>query len=516
MITHDCADIADLAKCCEDVLGKDATKSFFGYYSAEQALSELVTSLRADLDVYIEYPYVDRVYRDSYYTYFASKLTKYPRNCIRVCLFEKGLEEEKFFTEEGRNWMKNNFLGFFIIRPTHGGGNIGLSCISPNALRDNSVRICRCEIQINVRGVAMSVSGFPSSSQDSETMTCAETSLWALVEYFSHRYENYTTLLPSRIHSTLASATVERQVPSNGLSIPNLSYGLKEFGFATRIYASESFEHNVLMDLIDIYMESGIPLVTGMANNQVGHAFLTIGKARGTDYCSGNLIELHNGKQIYDYPNAKKLVVIDDNHTPYKLLDRINNDAHYVTSNPDWKNCKIDSIVVPLYPKVYLEAFEARKYAISQIKRSQYFSTLDEDLSVRVFLASGRSYKRYILGLDDLDHEIKVVIVDTEMPKLIWIAELYSCNPDGTFPGKDMNVKGLMIVDATEPKMSPNNLILGAWDNTLWFRHEGEVKDFAVPLRPFRPFNNLTAYPVQPTMTPNTSTHGEKAPYELA
>ena len=49
-----------------------------------------------NIHLIIEYPYVDRVYRDSYYKYFATKMTDYQRDCIRLSLFDGPITPEEF------------------------------------------------------------------------------------------------------------------------------------------------------------------------------------------------------------------------------------------------------------------------------------------------------------------------------------------------------------------------------------------------------------------------------------
>lgn len=40
-------------------------------------------NLKDDIYVLVEHPYVDKVYRDSYYNYYSSKNDVYHRDCIR-------------------------------------------------------------------------------------------------------------------------------------------------------------------------------------------------------------------------------------------------------------------------------------------------------------------------------------------------------------------------------------------------------------------------------------------------
>lgn len=44
--------------------------------------------MRPELKMVVESDYVDKVYRDSYYSYFSTKLKDYGRNCLRISFFE--------------------------------------------------------------------------------------------------------------------------------------------------------------------------------------------------------------------------------------------------------------------------------------------------------------------------------------------------------------------------------------------------------------------------------------------
>ena len=50
-------------------------------------LSNLLHTLRDDLVVAIEYEYVDAMYRDEYYRFYATKFHHYARNCARISFY---------------------------------------------------------------------------------------------------------------------------------------------------------------------------------------------------------------------------------------------------------------------------------------------------------------------------------------------------------------------------------------------------------------------------------------------
>ena len=55
-------------------------------------IMQFMQSLRSDIHIIAENRYVDRVYRDSYYEYYATKRYQYSRNCIRLSFFENGFK----------------------------------------------------------------------------------------------------------------------------------------------------------------------------------------------------------------------------------------------------------------------------------------------------------------------------------------------------------------------------------------------------------------------------------------
>jgi hypothetical protein len=292
--------------------------------------------------------------------------------------------------------------------------------------------------------------------------------------------------------------SVERQVPSRGLEVANLSYALKAFGFAPRIYHADDFEDDEFKDLLDVYIESGLPVITCMSNGKVHHAFLTVGKRDSDVVGKVSRLGERNGHGIYDFPNAKNLVVIDDNCPPYTILDSDAPSKHYA-GVPSWSHCEIFAMIVPLHQKTYMEAYEARGYVTAQIKQSILFKDLQAPLSVKVYLASGRSYKDYVIACDEMDNDTRQMILGMELPKFIWVAELYNCNSAGEVcpPNAAADApyaQGLLIVDATEPySASPLGLILGTWGDLLLYREGGGMAEIHVTSRPFKGFNNLTS-----------------------
>ena len=454
-------------------------------------------ALKDDICFLAETDYVDFFYRDSYYHYFSSKLKNYDRNCIRLSLFSGEVSESDFADPPKHETLKRSYLnydslkkryrGFYVLRPTFP-KIMGRSVISPKALKDNNIRICSCVFNTTAHGLKFQVSGFPHSSQDTENITCAETTLWAIMEYFGGKYSYYKPTLPSKIIQLLNSISFERQVPSKGLTVHQISFALKEFGFGTRLYSREDYGVE-FEGLLSCYVESGIPLVVAIENDApaIAHALLVVGREND---CAGEIdneiekiksFDKKNGIDIFDYDSLpKQFVFIDDNMPVYQKACLSSPAAHY--TGDGWKECKISHFIVPLYPKIYLEAYEAKRRVREILLTGLHSFGRNSVVVMKVFLASSRSYKHELMRNRCVQGELKTLILEMSMPKFIWVGEISNQSLI-----KEKKANGLIILDATEPNREYNPLILAAIEGNL-IEFENSTGDYQEKKLPFQPF----------------------------
>jgi len=448
--------------------------------------------------------YIDKVYRDSYYHYYSTKLTHYQRNCVRISIFDSEIKMEDFKNELSIIELQKKYLGFIILRPTDP-NVIGRSIISPRALKVNHFNCCTAKFQTSSNSIKFQIEGFPHSSQDTETISCAETTIWSLMEYFSARYSEYKPGLPSKIIKTLNQVSVERQIPSRGLNIQQISFALREFGFGTRIYSEDEYKDE-FKRLISCYIESGIPLIIAMDNDtgNIAHALLCIGHEKINESHIDTLIPLtitqerlknqYNDKHIsiYDYDDVKKdFIFIDDNLPAYQKASLDDPALHY--NDIEWKKCKISYFIVPLYPKIYLEAFEAKKFVLNFLVFNSVPLEDDSEIVLRFFLTSTRSFKDKVSSNKNMGDDLKKLILSTPMSKFVWVAEL----SNKSLIKKQM-ANGVLILDATEAITTHNKpLILAAYQNQIaYFETITSILKYNVfPLQNFSIFeNNLKSF----------------------
>lgn len=417
----------------------------------ESRLADFFDLLKEELYCLVEYPYVDRIYRDSYYSYFSSKHNEYYRDCIRISLFDKKLRDRDFRSQKLVPGLKAAFRGYVIIRPTFP-NIIGRTLIDPRAFKEANFRICQCSGEVAVNGIKLRVSGFPFSSQDGESISCAETTVWGIMEYFGSKYADYQPASPSKIIEVLNQHSKKRLIPSAGLTVDQISLALKQFGFGTQIYAAENAYESELKNIISVYVESGIPIIAALENDSLGHAVLLIGHENDdlehfTSVARREIEYFHLGKakNYIDYSDLpKRFIVNDDNLTPYASISLDNPVEHY-DDNSEFAGCTIESIVVPLYKKVYLDVLDAKRLILQILVDSDFGYELAPDFVFRFFLASSRSFKYHIACLPGFPTRLKDYIVGCKMPKFIWCGEFYS---KGSF--LNHRAVGLILVDATE------------------------------------------------------------------
>lgn len=444
-------------------------------------LQPILSDLRDDIVIIIENNYVDKFYRDSYYFYFSSKAESVPRNCIRLSLFDNSsnvFENIKSRVYKQIEEIEKNYLGFIILRPTIP-AVVGRSAINPVALKQKDFKCCLTRLSTSSCGIKTSVEAFPFSSQDIETITCAETTLWALLEYYGNKYVEYTPILPSDIVKNLESTIAARQLPSSGLTVQNLTYALKTFGFEPQLYACAAFGHKVLNNILSCYIESGIPVIVALSNSekcakeatmqQINHAVLCIGHENITDDAinvalANNVtkVKTHYGTvSILDFDDiVKKFVFIDDNCSPYQK-DFLATPANHYMGRPDWQACEISNFIAPLHKRIYMDAFVAKNYSNKLLNLPCYSHLNGTTVVSRTYLCSTRSFRHFVNGSCMTD-DMKDIIGGVLMPKFVWVTEISDVN---TF--KKGLVDNLIIVDATGYETSNYKPLLVAFGNQL-------------------------------------------------
>ena len=188
--------------------------------------------------------YTDKMYRDAYYVYLSHLHFDIDRHCQRLALFMGEHLFETFFDSDSHNELQEKFIGTMVIRPSYNHAaeyTLGRTLLNPYKLKRPYHYIRTAQYKITICGQTYMVKAFPFSNQHGDILRCAETSVWALMEYYGTRYENYNVVLPSSILNWASKELSERSLPSEGLTYTQISSLLKSFNFEPRIYDREAY-----------------------------------------------------------------------------------------------------------------------------------------------------------------------------------------------------------------------------------------------------------------------------------
>jgi len=437
-------------------------------------------SLKDELIAVYEYPYVDKLYRDTYYNYFSVKHKSYYRNCVRISFFKSDFDISRLMTYQ--YVQGDECLGFICIRPKF--PNIfGRGVLSPQALKVSNFEVCGMEVDVLIKGARFKFKGFPFTSQDKEYMVCAETAIWETVEYFGNKYPEYRTILPSEIIKILSTFSDQRDVPSHGLHANQISYVLKRLGFDVRMYSRSSYEldnppYSNFFKTLQYYVASAMPVIgilKSKANTDDRHAVLYIGYAKPSfNDIKDDIYSEPNGR-IMEYADLiDRYIICDDNRLIYQFANFSIHGGNpgykylsYYPTNNEGKIYELDTIIVTLPHRVYLEAVEAKEFIQAVVKEPEMGIENRSEMILKTFFTTSKSFKNWIVKSGTIDIRVKELIINTAMPKFVWIGEL---STQSLIQSDKAN--GLIVIDATQPEVSFADSLLFVWaSNIIWYHN---------------------------------------------
>ena len=451
------------------------------YNQAEvNKLSIILHRIKCDFTVISESPYVDRNFRDSYYIYHSRKFFLHNRDCIRLLLFEGKFDSDVLspFSEKTEEQLNKKFICFIIIQPIYL-GLIGTTVINPTYLDKCNGYMCVGEFKCTVLGYTLKANGFLYSSQNSETVTCAELTILGIVNTLAHISPNYKCIVPSDIIYSKVDYLHERVLPSKGLPYEMVSLLLNKYAGSSRLYflgkedLDKGDKSEILRKMFHTYVESGLPLavaVKGTDENDstVRHSIVCIGHGKRSYYFSNKAEPIGEFSVIDSYKLYDEYILIDDNQPPY-ITQKYDDFTIY-------KDSKVVGFVVPLPQSAFLEADEAYFIGIEALfnftdtridedllKEKYKYDCNSNPLVTRLYLTSSAKYKKFksktLKSTTLIDFYLTL-----NLPHYIWVMEISTAN----LYSRDLAF-GDVIIDATysNTKNSINSVILVHYSDRL-------------------------------------------------
>lgn len=366
----------------------------------------------------IEYPYVDKDYRSTYYNYYAKKGGSYSPHCARLHFFCHGWSLKdgplRFVDPDGNDVsgdIDKGYLGFVVVRPTRI-YTLGRSVVSPKAVRGVSGRLIGHRHKAHILGNKVTVHGFPYMQQHSDIAVCAHAACWAILRHYSERYALYSEVL---LHDV---SRLGREFDPGGL-LPSMGITYVD---AERIFAAVGTyplfiprrDHHRFYSQLVAYLDSGFPLF-GVQTGR-GHAIAIAGYKAEDHPQAGAPV---SRATLWDY--VSNLLVIDDNYFPYMPVPR-----QKVKDRPYGIDA-IDGFIVPLPEKMFLPASAVIELSNEIVEAPvEHFEELENepDLVIRHFLTTTAAWHRHIrqtVGV--LPPDFSKLAFELAMPQFVWVVE---------------------------------------------------------------------------------------------
>ena len=180
--------------------------------------ADLLELMRSSLDpkirsILIEYPYVDKDYRSTYYGFYSKRHREYGKFCFRLHFFVDDLENPEDLVK-----VSGGYLGSMVLRPTEV-TPLGRTLLSPSAIAGFQGFVAEASFENNVLGIPLKVKTFPHISQDTDVTVCAHAVCWMISRYYSEKYSLYSERLSFDIAEAVKDLSKGRIIPSRGLTL---------------------------------------------------------------------------------------------------------------------------------------------------------------------------------------------------------------------------------------------------------------------------------------------------------
>ncbi|MFL0194409.1 hypothetical protein ACJDU8_02295 [Clostridium sp. WILCCON 0269] len=343
--------------------------------------------------IYIEYPYYDSDYLSTYYSFYIKKHREYSKKCYRLHLLKD-----------------DEYLGYVTLRPTISNTKVGKSYISPQLLLNTKAYLILADFKLHLLGLKSFVKAFPWMYQETDISVCAHVATWSIVRYFGNKYKNYIDIRMSDIIESTPDY-INRKIPSKGLNLVQITDILREYGFYPLLIQKNPLNKNEFYDELIAYIESGIPLVAAMTGK--GHAISISGHGQ-VDYAKISSI---NDDTILSARLINSIFVNDDNYFPYVEIFKSNSSNIVKYSMED-----IDYVIAPLYDRMQLGYRSVVRRITDLIKYTNY--DFKGKKVVRIYMTSSNSLKKNALTSNNMNDDLKAIIINLCMPKFIWCVDI--------------------------------------------------------------------------------------------
>lgn len=411
-----------------------------------------------------EVDYIDADFKSSFSRFYYSSYRDIAKRCTRLHFFSSPLSTDDLYDFYPLT-DSDPYLGFVVLRPlpAHKLGRailteklLDAAPLMPEAAHERKFLTCRAKYAVNLAGNTISFWGSPWMQQDTMVSACASVSLWCANYHMSARFAPefrfFTTPKITDLASQYSLAT-GRAMPSEGLTVEQMTTGLKAMGFEPILRFPKTGQE--AMQLCYQYVESSIPviLIISYAQSLVGHAVTLVGhtmdlaKPRNTP----DTVEWSPLSFLRSSAFVPRFVVQDDTGGPFRFLelldwpdaitrnliskaeeDTLRSRYRCVVALDDGTEYKrvgfLRSALVPLPPRVTLGGRAAERGAVTLLR--QWFKDHPDlpytSLVLRTLLQPSNSLKSWWHPRNGIPADLGLELRCHAMSKWVWFTELCS------------------------------------------------------------------------------------------
>lgn len=397
----------------------------------------------------IESPYYDSEYLSSYYEFYSKKFKNYPKESSRI------------------HFMKDSvYCGYVTVSLLSHYLNLSKSYLDPRLLLRETGYLLLSEFTANVYGIEHQVNAFPWMNQQHDFSACAHVAAWSIMKYYGNEHTGYHDVNIGQVVDNIPEGE-DRKLPSKGLNLRQIADVFRVHHVTPLIIRKEEGEEMEFFRELLAYIESGIPVVAAM--DKKAHAVAVIGHGKVDEDIP------KDSEEFVDHTSLiHSIFVNDDNILPYHIVKQ----REFAETSEQYCIEDIDFMIVPLYNRIHLE------YAVVYQRVMSYLNKRDLDIHknsvIRIYLASANSLKKAYAEAEDIDDELKDIVLRSTLPKFVWCVDIAA--PD-EYRRELTSAK--MIIDSTscDGETTPWLIIhdgerIDYCDCGQWYREECKIKPY--------------------------------------
>jgi hypothetical protein len=387
-----------------------------GYAPAEVAdLLERHVSAQC-AGVLIEFAYVDKDYRSTYYHFYAKKGLRYDSFCVRLHFFDGdiGFRDETLELTATRGDLAGHYMGFMVLRPTWV-ATIGRTVVSTWLMDGFQGRMIGTLHKVHLLGNSLDVWGFPWMYQHRDITVCAHVACWAILRHYSERYGTYAERLTHDVTRMAYDFDPGGLVPSLGLTVFHAERVFAAAGTYPILVLPHSHDDGAFYRHLLAYVESGFPLFAALPTKRHAIAVIGHGPVRDTRNPGDDPKPVYYSADFTD-----ELIVIDDNFAPYRSIGRTPRDVPYGID-------AIRGFIVPLPDKVHYPAEAVGEFALDLTGSGYYGIGIapHETPVIRYFLTTTAAFTRFMASnRSQFAHPVLATALQLPLPQFLWIIEV--------------------------------------------------------------------------------------------